>query len=236
MIWRWLICFSSFVLSVNAAAVKGSVVLTGSRESRVQRGHDFSGVVVWLEPLGRIQNAADAPPRHLKTAEMLQKHKMFMPHLIAVPVGTAVAFPNADPIFHNVFSSFSGQVFDIGLYPPGTSRSVVFRRPGVVRVFCNIHPAMSAVIVVTRSRYFAVTDSHGNFAIADVRAADYLLQVFPERASEETLEKLQREVSVGEPSVAIPELSISESGYLALPHKDKYGKDYPPEGYAGVTP
>lgn len=244
MIWHWVTCFSVVLAVANpasgegprGAAVKGSVALTGSRESRVQKEHDFSGVVVWLEPLVGMPAAPDSISRRLKPVAMLQKHKMFVPHLIAIPVGTAVAFPNADPIFHNVFSSFSGQVFDIGLYPPGTSRSVVFKRPGVVRVFCNIHPAMSAIILVMRSRYFATTDTQGNFTITDVPPGDYLLQVFHERASEETLEKLQRGVSVTDAETAIPPLSISESGYLALPHKNKYGKDYPPAGYIGATP
>ncbi len=79
---------------------------------------------------------------------MLQKNKMFTPHILPIVAGTAVDFPNSDPIFHNAFSSYDGQIFDVGLYPPGSSKSVRFGRPGVVRVFCNIHPAMSAIILV----------------------------------------------------------------------------------------
>ena len=71
---------------------------------------------------------------------MEQKNKQFDPHVLAIQAGAAVSFPNLDPIFHSAFSNFSGQIFDLGLYAPGTSRNIVFRRTGVVRVFCNIHP------------------------------------------------------------------------------------------------
>ena len=85
---------------------------------------------------------------------MLQKGKMFTPHILPIMTGTTVDFPNSDPIFHNAFSSYNGQIFDVGLYPPGTSKSVRFTRPGVVRVFCNIHPTMSAIILVLEHALF----------------------------------------------------------------------------------
>ena len=92
---------------------------------------------------------------------MLQKNKTFTPHVLAITVGTMVDFPNRDFIFHNAFSNYNGETFDIGLYPPRTTKSIAFTRDGVVRVFCNIHPTMSAVIVVLKSPYFAVSDQNG---------------------------------------------------------------------------
>ena len=92
--------------------------------------------MVWLEPVRRRCLSCPKPAR----AEMIQKGKTFSPHVLAVTLGTVVDFPNYDPIFHNAFSNYDGQIFDIGLYPPGTTRSIAFRREGVVRVFCNIHP------------------------------------------------------------------------------------------------
>jgi hypothetical protein len=89
---------------------------------------------------------------------MIQKNKMFTPHVLAVPLSGSVSFPNLDPIFHNAFSNFNGQIFDVGLYKPGSSRTVVFKRAGIVRVFCNIHPQMSAVIAVLDTPYFAVSN------------------------------------------------------------------------------
>jgi len=158
---------------------------------------------------------------------MLQKNKRFIPHILAIRRGTVVDFPNQDPIFHNAFSSFSGQIFDIGLYKPGTSKSVSFNRAGVVRVFCNIHAAMSAVIVVLDTPWFATTTQDGSFRIPDVPAGEYTLHVFHERATPAELAKTERMVTVG--SGEPVQLVISETGFLPTPHLDKHGKPYKPD-------
>src|SRR5580704_17387695 len=134
MTLRWLICFSASLVPLCAAGVSGRVELRDSRYAAVRNRHDYSGVVIALTP----SETAAMPPPAGKHAVMLQKDKTFSPHALAIHAGSLVEFPNADPIFHNAFSSYNGQVFDIGLYPPGTTRSVKFARPGVVRVFCNI--------------------------------------------------------------------------------------------------
>src|SRR5579883_1374073 len=142
------------------------------------------------------------------------------------------------PIFHNAFSNYDGQIFDVGLYPPGTSRAVTFRREGMVRIFCNIHPTMSAVIVVLKSPYFAVSGKNGEFTINGVPSGTYKLHVLHERATQQTLDALARTIEVSS-DAEIPPITVSESGYLLLPHKNKYGKDYPPnEGttYSGIRP
>ena len=157
---------------------------------------------------------------------MLQKNKMFLPHVLAIGAGTTVEFPNADPIFHNAFSNFNGQIFDVSLYPPGTTRSVRFARPGVVRVFCNIHPTMSAVIVVVDSPFFSTTGRDGAYSFSNVPAGSYQLHFFHERATPETLGKLTKTVAVPAKTDA-GEVEISETGYLPMPHKNKYGNDYP---------
>src|SRR5262249_22270332 len=178
MIWRWLICVSSVAAAWMPAAgtsiVSGRVELVGSRDPAVRKNRNYSGVVVWLEPVGR---AAPFEPEtgHVK---MLQKEKRFVPHVVAVPVGTTVEFPNLDPIFHNAFSNCSGQPFDVGLYAPGTSRAVPFRHPGIVRVFCNIHSTMSAIIAVLPTPWFTVTSASGAFRIAGVPPGEYRLRVF----------------------------------------------------------
>jgi len=222
------ICFSALavaftVLPVAATTVRGSVALVGSLDPMVRRHKDFSGVVVWLEPV----NKAD-PPAPSKPAQMLQKDKTFQPHVLAVPVGGRVSFPNLDPIFHNAFSNFNGQIFDVGLYKPGQSRTVVFKRPGIVRVFCNIHPQMSAIIAVMDTPYFAVTDKAGSFEIGNVPPGDYQLHLFHERASAETLDSLARRIVVEVAALELAPMQISESGYLPVEHKNKYDKDYPP--------
>ncbi|MBZ5625275.1 MAG: hypothetical protein LAQ69_42225 [Acidobacteriia bacterium] len=186
------------------------------------REKDDSGVVVWLEAL------AGAPPVTAGgQATMAHKNKTFVPHVIAVRTGSKVRFPNLDPFFHNAFSNYDGQVFDIGLHPPGSAREVTFRRPGVVRLFCNIHPTMSAIIMVLDTPYFAVTNAQGAYAITMVPPGDYRLKLFHERALAGVLTALERTITTGPDDLALPTISVSEAGYLVPPHTNKYGKDYP---------
>jgi hypothetical protein len=105
---------------------------------------------------------------------------------------------------------------------------VAFRHEGVVRVFCNIHPTMSAVIVVLKYPWFAVSDAAGAFTVPGAPPGEYQLHVFHERATQETLDALERRITVGDMDLALPPIAISESGYLEAPHKDKYGHDYAP--------
>ena len=118
-------------------------------------------------------------------------------------------------------------MFDIGLHP-GSSREVTFRRQGIVRLFCNIHPTMSAVIVVLDTPWFAATNTQGSFRVAAVPPGEYVLEVFYERALPDVLERLERHVTIGPDDLTLPELLIAEVGYVARPHKNKFGKDYPP--------
>jgi plastocyanin len=225
MTWLWRICFSGLWLCPAwCASVKGAVVLTDSRDPIVRRKNDFKDVVVWLEPANG--DAARSVPRRFR---MEQKDKHFMPHVLAITVGSTVDFPNLDPIFHNVFSNYNGQIFDLSLYRPKTSRDVVFKRAGIVRVFCNIHPTMSAVILVLGTPWFAVSDVSGNFEIRDVPAGNYTLHIFHERATDETLHALIQPVGVESNAPRIlPPIRISETGYIPAPHKNKWDKDYPP--------
>jgi len=221
MISVWRICFSHLALSFTLAAsvVSGSVDIVGVR------GHDDDvQAVVWLEP-----ENGELPPRQPAVVRMLQRHKQFQPHLLAIRTGTSVEFPNDDPMFHNAFSNIDGKRFDVGLYPPGSSRRVVFDRPGIVRIFCNIHQSMSAVIVVENTPWISVSDKHGEFRIADVPPGRYTLNVFYERATRQTLDALRRTIEVREQATSLPAIRISCAGYIPVPHRNKYGLEYPPE-------
>jgi plastocyanin len=225
MTWRSLICFSFICLATTAACgatLSGTIVLRDSRVEAVNRQKDFSGVVVYAQPVG-----GQLPPPPAAHATMLQKGKTFTPHILPVMAGTTVDFPNSDPIFHNAFSSYNGQIFDVGLYPPGTSRSVRLTRLGVLRVFCNIHPTMSAIILVLNTPYFLKTARNGSFEM-NLPPGEYELSFFHERATEQELASLGRRIVVSEPALRLPPIMISEAGYLVAPHKNKYGHDYPP--------
>jgi plastocyanin len=137
---------------------------------------DRRTAVVYLEtaPRGAFEVP---PPGH---AVLDQRDETFVPHVLAITVGTTVDFPNSDRIFHNVFSLSKAKPFDLGRYPRGASRSVRFDRPGMVRVFCEIHSHMSAFILVFAHRFFDTTDSAGRYAIEGVPSGTYSLAVWNE--------------------------------------------------------
>ena len=222
MIWLSRTCSSlTLAAALQAGIVSGEFELVNSTESSVLRQKDYSGVVVWLEPA-----AGQAPVASRRTFTINQKGKRFIPHVQVMPVGSELSLPNGDTIFHNAFSTFSGQPFDTGLYAPGSTQKLFLRRPGVVRIFCNIHSNMSAVVVVTPSPWFAISGKDGRFAITDVPSGDYVVHVWHERSVEANLKVLEKRIRVND-STPLGRYTLSESEHVSLPHKNKYGKDYP---------
>jgi len=128
-----------------------------------------------------------------------QRNETFVPHVLAIRTGTTVDFPNSDRIYHNVFSLSPARRFDLGRYAVGRSKAVRFDRPGVVRVFCDIHSHMSAFILVFSHRYFAVTQPDGTFQLPPVPAGTYMLAGWYEG---EVRANRQVVVRAGETSVA----------------------------------
>ena len=124
-------------------------------------------VVVWLEGV-----PAPASPSRARVV-LDQRNLAFLPHVLAVRVGTRVEMPNNDRVFHNVFSFKNGKRFDLGLYPVGTTKVVEFDRPGISRIFCNIHPTMAAYVMAVDASHFAVSGADGRFNIAEVPAGRY---------------------------------------------------------------
>jgi plastocyanin len=122
---------------------------------------DLSDVIVYLEQPEGTRPLAAATHRDY---EMSTRNKQFSPRALAVPVGAAVNFPNYDPIYHNLFSVSSPNQFDLGLYKGGQSKKKSFDAPGIIRVFCNVHPQMTATIVIANTPYFTTTDEQGAFA------------------------------------------------------------------------
>jgi plastocyanin len=190
---------------------------------------DASGVAVWLIPVGAARPVAPAITTAGRSApQLLQQNKTFSPHVLVVQAGSMVQFPNKDPFFHNVFSLFAGKRFDLGLYEAGSSRSVRFDKPGASFLFCNIHPEMSAVIVVVPTPYYGISDAAGRVHIAGVPDGRYHLKVWHERSSPEELKSLEQIVTIGASSRSIGPIRIPDNVNLTLTHKNKYGQDYPP--------
>lgn len=185
---------------------------------------DLGRSVIWLVPANGSFSPATSGDPH---SRMLQKDKRFAPDLLVIPVGTYVDFPNLDPWFHNVFSLFRGKRFDLGLYQAGAQRSVRFDQPGVSYLFCNIHPEMSAVIVAVETHFYGTSDSTGKVRISNVPDGKYMLHVWHENASPESLASLQRPIEVHE-NRALGSITLAVQPETQS-HKNKYGKDYDPD-------
>lgn len=185
-----------------------------------------SEVVVWLTPLDSSpgpQTAANRPAYVLT-----QKDKQFSPHLLVVPVGSSVDFPNLDPFFHNVFSMFNGKRFDLGLYEGHSRRTVQFDREGVSFIFCNIHPDMGAVIVALKTPYYTVSAATGDLNLRGVPRGRYRLNVWAENASLERLNAFSRIVEVGPQHTDLGTIRVETSGDTMKHHTNKFGEPYKP--------
>jgi len=176
--------------------------------------------VIWLKPLQPDPLRTVTPGRFT----LLQKNKTFTPHLLVVPLGSSVVFPNADPFFHNVFSLFDGKRFDLGLYEAGSARSVVFSREGVSYIFCNIHSEMSAVIITLGTPFYGVVDSKGAFRIAGVPDGDYDLHVWIEGQRQSALDKQTRRIRITGETADLGEIYSDQPDRER--HLNKFGRPY----------
>jgi plastocyanin len=181
-------------------------------------------VVVWLTPVDAPATDKFIPKQPLV---LVQHNKSFHPHLLVVPVGAVVRFPNRDPFFHNVFSLFEGKRFDLGLYEAGTTRNVSFDRPGISFIFCNIHADMSAIVIALDTPYYGISNRKGEIVIPQVPAGHYTLKTWAETALPENLNALTREVTVSENSSSLGVLQVT-AGIVSTAHKNKFGMDYEP--------
>jgi plastocyanin len=207
-------CAVTLTSAVAEAGVVSGVVRTRTRPDTLP-----ATAIVYAEPV-------DAPPPRAGAAfALIQKNKTFQPQVLVAPAGSTVTFPNLDPIFHNVFSLSGPQPFDLGLYRAGEARSRTFQQPGTYRVFCNIHPEMTALVLVVPTPYVTFADAAGRFAL-DLPPGRYRVTAVSQRASAVTVE-----VVTAAGATDAPELTLDESAWVAAQHKNKYGQDYPVAGY-----
>ena len=196
---------------VEAGTVTGQVQLL---EKGGARASDLSDVVVYLE------GAKPAKPKPANTT-VVMKAKTFTPHVVVVPVGGTVEFPNEDPIFHNAFSLAPENKFDLELYKRPKTGSWTFKAPGVVNVYCNIHPQMSAVVVVRDNPFYAKAAKDGSFTIEGVPAGKYTFVAWHERGGDKAVE-----LNVPAEGAATANVTLDGSKYKRVQHKNKFGKDY----------
>jgi plastocyanin len=202
-----------FASVLNGTEVRGTIRINGSS------GQSLAAVVVYAEALN--ERVVVRPGQY----QIVQKNKTFIPHVLAVPIGSTVTFPNDDPIFHNVFSLSAPTPFDLGLYRAGSAKTLVFAKPAVYRVFCNIHPQMTALLLVLPTNWIAVPDEQGAFRL-DLPGGAYRVTAWSERAA-----PVSASATVGSSAVTIPEMVLDESGFVEAAHKNKFGQDYPRSAY-----
>jgi plastocyanin len=177
---------------------------------------------VWLQP----HAPAEAPtiaPGHFT---LLQRDRTFVPHLLVIPAGSIVSFPNADPFFHNVFSLFNGKRFDLGLYEAGASREVLFSRVGVSYIFCNIHSEMSAVVIAITTPLFAIAGADARATVRNIPSGDYDLHVWVEGVSDSTLNSLTRRVHIRPANADAVTVELHESPSPQHDHLNEFGQPY----------
>jgi hypothetical protein len=203
---------------VQAASFNGRVSFVTKRGQRPV----VNETLVWLEP---ATVEVKVPRRAGLTVPMITRGKMLMPHVMAVPVGSTVLFPNDDPISHNLFSLSSGNSFDLGLYRKGAGKQQKFEDPGIVNVYCNVHPNMSAVIHVMQTAWYTFADANGTFSFTDVPAGKYRLVAWNEQGG-----TTQTPIEIGASGNVTGNLALTldSRNYRATQHLDKTGRPYQP--------
>ncbi len=196
-----------------AAQISGRVVLL--EKDGVERKAS-TDVLVYIEDAG-VPAPSEASAR---TVTIRSKNKKFEPHVTAVTVGMGIEFPNLDNIMHNVFSISKGNRFDLGLYKSGAKKDFVFENTGLVRVYCNIHPHMSAFVQVLPNAYYAWVAPDGSFRIDDVPQGTFSLAVWHEQGS------TRQPVVVTDQGASGVRIELDVSKYKKRPHLNKFGKPY----------
>lgn len=200
------------VPQLDAAVVNGKVMFLTKRGQKPV----VNETLVWLDAAGK------APKRPGSAFTMTTRSKAFLPHVMAVPAGSTVAFPNEDPITHNLFSLTPGNTFDLGLYRKGAGKSHKFDAPGVVNVYCNVHPNMSAVVHVMSTPYYGFADANGDYSF-DVPPGKYRVTAWNEQGGSATSDL---EVAANGKVAGATVLTIDGRNARAVQHKNKFGQAY----------
>src|SRR5271166_2579836 len=220
------------MVPATTTTVRGRVEVAGS-ENKGKSRHGVPGTVVWLTSItspGAASEALMAPAGSAadsaQSPRLVQKNKSFEPHILVVPAGSLVEFPNRDPFFHNVFSLFEGKRFDLGLYEAGTSQRVRFDRTGISYIFCNIHPEMSAVVITLATPLYAISTADGQLSLTGVPYGRYMLHVWSEGMGPENSQPLTREITIAENASSLGVIRVPGANGERMAHKNKYGRDY----------
>ena len=185
-----------------AGSLHGSIRIDGKTPS------GLGVVMLWPERGGKKRVA--------KQRIIEQRGKMFAPHVMAVPVGSTVSFPNFDPIFHNVFSLSKAKAFDLGMYKNGETRDVKLEKPGIVRLGCNLHANMSAYLIVVDAPHYVVVEEDGSYSFKSLAPGKYRVQAWNEQSGDPVTKTVTINAGTNESDIDL------KGGGLAI-SPDKFG-------------
>ena len=199
--------------SVEAATVRGKVSIAPRR----------GPAPTLSETLVSLQPATTVKPRKPENVQMSTRAKTLVPHILAIPVGSSVQFPNDDPILHNLFSLSTPNNFDLGLYRRNSGKSQTFNASGIVNIYCNVHPSMSAVLHIMSTPYYVFADAAGDYSIPDVPAGKYTLTAWNEVGG-----ATQSQVEITATGEVKGTTNVLLDGKTLRPgqHLNKYGQPY----------
>jgi plastocyanin len=215
-------------LRVELQPARGTAERSNHESKRLEQAMGGSPVVAWLTPVVAVPGLSALSSHSASSAHhfvLAQKDKQFLPHVLVVPTGSAVEFPNLDPFFHNVFSLFNGRRFDLGLYEAGDRRTVRFDHEGISYIFCNIHPEMGAVIISLGTPFYATAVNDPLLTIANVPPGDYRLHLWAEDVSTANLSAATQTVHVSQ-DVRLKPIKIMKSEVPLKRHLNKFGEEY----------
>jgi plastocyanin len=228
--WFLLVGVSVPQLCAQGVEISAKILSRASPPANDRKSHNspsVENVVLWLSPLKTGTTALPSPARQ-PLYRLVQKDKMFTPHLLVIPTGTSVQFPNEDPFFHNVFSLFNGKRFDLGLYESGTTRSVRFDREGVSYIFCNIHPEMGAVVLALSTPYYGISARDGVVSIHNVPPGSYRLNVWSENGEPVDQAAVEQIIQVSSEPMRLGNITLQPTADALVHHENKFGEDYKP--------
>jgi plastocyanin len=199
-------------LAAQGGAVVGQVTLIDRPDHPAE---DVAQTVIWL-------TGADVPAGATVSVDMATEGKQFVPRLVVLSAGSTISFPNHDPFSHNVFSLSPEAPFDLGLYGRGQAKTVTFAKPGVVRVYCNVHAQMRGLVVVLESALHTQAAGDGSFRFDNIAPGDYVVHAWHERGGAEVTQPLK---VTAKPTPAVT-VTIDARGYRFVQHRDKNGQSY----------
>jgi plastocyanin len=212
---RLLVTLALLVLAASPASAGPTGRVTGKVSVT-----DADGKATTADVIVYVVGFDEAGQTDKPAAQVAQKGRKFVPDLVAVTVGQSVTFPNYDSFLHNVFSQSSARKFDLGSFKKGETKDKVFEKPGVVDVYCNIHPEMAATILVLPNKRHTRTSADGSFAIDGVPAGTWTVFAYTRRAAKPVSAK----VTVTAGTDATVNLSLARGA--EPPHVNKFGEKY----------